>query len=85
MEGIIKTTIIGNFRNYTRLQAEQGYCFYDDDESEENRNYIESIDTPILDETELERKFVAVKGSVEELNEQVRLEMEEKTKGVENE
>ena len=71
MEGIIKTTIIGNFRNYTRLQAEQGYCFYDADESEENRNYIESIDTPILDETELERKFVAVKGSAEELNKPV--------------
>ena len=68
MEGIIKTAIIGKFRNYTRLQAVQGYCFYDADESEENRNYMESIDTPILDETELERKFVTVKGNADELN-----------------
>lgn len=76
MEGIIKTTIIGKFRNYTRLRAVQGYCFYDADESEENRNYIESIDTPILDETELERKFVTVKGNAEQLNKELRKQEE---------
>ena len=69
MEGIIKTEIIGRFRNYTRLQAEQGYCFYDADESV--RSYMESIDTPILDDTELERKFIVVKGNAEQLNEEL--------------
>ena len=69
MEGIIKTEIIGRFRKYTRLQAEQGYCLYDADESV--RSYMESIDTPILDDAELERKFVVVKGNAEQLNEEL--------------
>lgn len=71
MIGIIKNTIVGKFRNYTELKAEQGYCFYDAEVEEENRNYMTSISTPILNDSELERKFIAVKGNAEELNQQL--------------
>ena len=66
---LIKNFINGKFRTYTEVRSPQGYCFYDVDE--EVRNYIEYIATPIVDEKELERKFVLVEGNAEELNEEL--------------
>ena len=66
--GIIKETIIGKFNTYTKLTALNGYCFYDVDA--EDRNYMTSIVTPILDEEELKRKYIIVFGNAERLNEE---------------
>lgn len=77
-EGIIRIEIVGKTRNYNDLIAENGYCFYDADLPQEERNYMTSISTPITDENELKRKFVAVLGNADELNEQLQKEREEK-------
>lgn len=66
MNGIIIENIKGKFVDYTKLTAEQGYCFYDKDD--ELRNYLTSITTPITDTLELERKYIAVQGNADELN-----------------
>lgn len=66
---LIKNFINGKFRTYTEVRSPQGYCFYDVDESE--RIYTEYIATPIVDEKELERKFVLVEGNANELNEEL--------------
>lgn len=66
MIGIIKREIQGKFNKYTELRSLQGYCFYDADE--EQRQYITSILTPITDEAELQRKYVAVYGNADQLN-----------------
>ena len=82
MEGIIIENIKGKFVDYTKLTAESGYCFYDKDRTEEERNYLTSITTPITDRQELERKYVAVWGNADELN--AKLE-EERQKAVDDE
>lgn len=69
----IKIEIKGNIHKYTQLTAHYGYCFYDIDEEE--RYYMTSISTPILDETELARKYVVVEGDAEKLNEEVQKEV----------
>ena len=69
--GIIKKEIQGKFKNYTELRAEQGYCFYDVDETDDARIYLNYILTPITDELELSRKFKVVYGNADELNEQL--------------
>lgn len=66
MDGIIIENIKGKFVDYAILTAEDGYCFYDTDEEE--RNYMTSIITPITDQAELERKYVAIQGDAKELN-----------------
>lgn len=71
----IKIEFKGNIHRYAELTAHYGYCFYDVDA--EDRNYMTSISTPILDETELARKFVVVQGNAEELNEELQKEIEE--------
>ena len=75
----IKTEIEGKFTEYSVLTAEQGYCFYDVDEEE--RQYFEKIFTPITDEQELKRKYVAVQGNAEELNAELE---EQRLKEIEN-
>lgn len=65
MELIIRF-INGKFRTYTEVKSPEGYCFYDVDA--QDRNYMESISTSILNEQELKRKFILVKGNAEELN-----------------
>ena len=65
----INIEIKGNVIKYAELRAEQGYCFYDIDDTE--KNYIESIATPILDESELARKFVVIQGNVEDLSKNI--------------
>ena len=68
----IKIEILGNIHKYSYLEAEQGYCFYDVDEEE--RYYMTSISTPIIDETELARKYVVVFGDAEDLNAELEIE-----------
>ena len=70
--------IIGKSMNYTKVVAKDGYCFYDADLPQEERNYMQSIDTPILNRTLLESKFIAVLGNADELNEQLQKERQEK-------
>ena len=68
MDGIIIESIKGKVVDYTELTAESGFCFYDIDQAEEERNYLTSITTPITDTQELERKYIVVQGNAEELN-----------------
>jgi hypothetical protein len=70
MIGIVKKEIQGKFNKYTELRSLQGYCFYDADETE--RQYITSVLTPITNEAELARKYVAVYGDADKLNEELR-------------
>lgn len=74
MIGINKELISGKFVNYTQLTAQNGYCFYDVDD--EQRNYLNSITTPITDDAELERKYVAVVGDAGVLNEELEKQRE---------
>lgn len=64
--------INGKFRDYTEVRVANGYSFYDVDAEE--LNYLEYIATPIVDEQEIRRKFVVVKGNAEELNEKLQEE-----------
>ena len=68
--GINREEIVGKFRNYSVLKAIAGYCFYDVDASETDRQYLTYIATHILNEDELKRKFVVVQGDAEMLNEE---------------
>ena len=70
----IKIEIKGVFTKYAELKAEVGYCFYDVDDEE--RNYMIEIATPITDESELERKYIVVKGDAGKLNKELRKERE---------
>lgn len=66
--GIIKNVITGKFRNYVELKSLSGYCFYDADLPENERIYMTYIATPILDDAELERKYIIVYGNADKLN-----------------
>ena len=68
----IKIEIKGNIHKYSFLTEDDGYCFYDVDD--EQRYYMTSISTPILDETELARKYVVVFGDAEKLNKELEAE-----------
>lgn len=72
--------VTGGFVNYTVVMARDDYCFYDVDLPKEERNYMTLINTPILDKSELERKFIEVQGSADELNQLTQKEREEKEK-----
>lgn len=74
--------IKGKFTKYAEITAEQGYCFYDVDEEE--RQYTEKIFTPIIDETEIARKYVVVLGYANVLNEELERQREEQRKEGEN-
>lgn len=75
MDGIKIEFIKGTIVNYINLTAESGYCFYDVDN--ENRNYITSITTPIINLQELQRKYIAVQGNADELNAEIQRRLEE--------
>lgn len=66
MEPIINL-VNGTFRIYAEVRSPKGYCFYDIDATE--RNYITYIATPIIDKTEIERKFILIEGDADKLNE----------------
>ena len=65
----IKIEIKGNIHKYAELTAENGYCFYDVDEQE--RCYMTSTSTPIMDESEIARKYIVVQGDADKLNEEL--------------
>ena len=73
--GIIKREIQGRFNNYIELTAEVGYCFYDVDDEE--RNYTTKLALPMTSDEELDRRFKAVYGDAEKLNEELEKEREE--------
>ena len=73
--GIIKKEIQGRFNNYLELTAEVGYCFYDVDDEE--RQYTTRVALPITSEEELHRRFKAVYGDAEKLNEELTKQREE--------
>lgn len=62
----IKIEILGNIHKYSYIVADYGYCFYDVDD--EQRYYMTSISTPIIDEVEIARKYVVVEGNADDLN-----------------
>lgn len=72
---LIISIVNGKFRNYTEVRVPVGYYFYDVDEEE--RQYMTYIATPILDETEIIRKFVVVEGDADKLNEELQKEIVE--------
>ena len=71
----IKIEILGNIHKYSYIVAENGYCFYDADD--EQRQYMTSISTPILDLVELARKYIVVQGDAKKLNEELQKEIVE--------
>lgn len=66
---LIINIINGRFNNYSEVKALSGYCFYDVDDEE--RQYMNSIITPLTDETEIKRKYVVVVGDAEKLNQEL--------------
>lgn len=70
----LKITLMGNINKYYFLEADYGYCFYDADD--EQRQYMNSISTPIMDEIEIERKYIVVFGDAEKLNAELEKERE---------
>lgn len=61
-----KEIIQGKVISFLRLTAEQEHCFYDIED--DNRNYMTSIDTPLISDEEIERKYIPVQGNADELN-----------------
>ena len=78
----IKIEIKGKFTKYAEVTAEQGYCFYDVDEEE--RQYTEKMFTPVIDESELARKYVVVLGYADVLNAELERQREEQEGEVED-
>lgn len=72
----IKIEVKGKFTKYSELTAEQGYCFYEQNAPQNERNYMVRVSTPIIDQNELAHKFVVVYGNADELNEKLRKERE---------
>lgn len=75
-EGIKANVIVGKFMTYKELIADDGYCFYDKDEPENERIYHTSIKTPITDVMTLVDKYIAIKGDAEKLNQEISERME---------
>lgn len=61
-----KEIIQGKQIRFMRITAEQGHCFYDVED--DVRNYVTSIDTPIITDEEIARRYVEVMGNADELN-----------------
>lgn len=56
---------------YSVVSSPSGYCFYDKDDSYEERYYTEKLYTPEFNETKLREKYVVVKGNADDLNAKV--------------
>lgn len=74
----ITIEIKGKFTKYAELTAENGYCFYDADVILEERYYTTNISTPIVDETELSKKYAVIQGNSDVLNEELAKLIEQK-------
>ena len=69
--GIKMQVIVGKFMTYTQLIADDGYCFYDKDEPENERQYHIDLKTPIRDVLILKDKYIAVFGDADVLNQEL--------------
>ena len=69
--GIKMQVIVGKFMTYTQLIADDGYCFYDKDEPESERQYHIDLKTPIRDVLILKDKYIAVFGDADVLNQEL--------------
>ena len=76
-DGIKMQVIVGKFITYSELIADDGYCFYDKDESENERQYHTNLKTPIRDVLVLKDKYIAVLGDADVLNQEVSDRMEQ--------
>ena len=76
-DGIKMQVIVGKFMTYTQLIADDGYCFYDKDEPENERQYHIDLKTPIRDVLILKDKYIAVFGDADVLNQEVADRMEQ--------
>lgn len=76
-DGIKLQVIVGKFMTYSELLADDGYCFYDKDEPETERQYHRDLKTPIRDVLILKDKYVAVLGDADVLNQEVADRMEQ--------
>ena len=65
----IKIEIKGKIYKYSELTADYGYCFYDVDAEE--KHYMTSISTPIVDVELLKKKYVVIFGNSDYLNEEL--------------
>ena len=70
-DGIKMQVIVGKFMTYTQLIADDGYCFYDKDEPENERQYHIDLKTPIRDVLILKDKYIAVFGDADVLNQEL--------------
>ncbi len=70
-DGIKMQVIVGKFITYTQLIADDGYCFYDKDEPENERQYHIDLKTPIRDVLILKDKYIAVFGDADVLNQEL--------------
>ena len=76
-DGIKMQVIVGKFMTYNELIADNGYCFYDKDVNENERQYYTSIKTPEKDVLVLKDKYVAILGNADVLNEEVAKKIEQ--------
>ena len=77
-EGIKMQIVVGKFITYSELLANDGYCFYDKNTSEDERQYYTSIKTPEKDVLVLKDQYVAVLGNADVLNDEVAKKLEQK-------
>ena len=75
-DGIKMQVIVGKFTTYSELIADDGYCFYDKDESENERQYHTNLKTPIRDVLVLKDKYIPVLGNADVLNEEIAQRLE---------
>lgn len=54
---------------YSVVSSPSGYCFYDKDDSDEERYYTEKLYTPELSDTKIRSQYVLVEGRADVLNE----------------
>lgn len=70
-DGIKMQVIVGKFTTYSELIADSGYCFYDKDNAENERQYHTDLKTPETDVLVLRDKYIAVLGNADVLNQEV--------------
>ena len=64
-----KEIIQGKVISFLRLTAEQEHCFYDIED--DDRNYMTSIDTPLMSDEEIARRYIEVQGNADDLNDKL--------------
>lgn len=69
--GIKFELITGKFITYSHLIADDGYCFYDKDLSENERIYCTEVKTPERNENLLKEKYISILGDAEKLNAEI--------------